>query len=102
MEVLKLGLGFLERAVDMKFKKKDLPKQYNVWAKDQKSDDVIERSGDLGFVTFADACNWAFKEVPATYFIRITNTTNIGEITVFEVCLFGLKGELLYENRDSD
>ena len=50
--------------VILKFKKKDLPKQYNVWAKDQKSDDVIERSGDFGFVTFADACNWAFKEVP--------------------------------------
>ena len=78
---------------------KDLPKQYNVWAKDQQNEKAeISRSGDEGFVTFADAVNWVFKNVPATYFIRIT----CGEITVFEVCLFGLKGELLYENGCSD
>ena len=74
---------------------KDLPKQYNVWARDQQNEKAeISRSGDEGFVTFADAVNWAFKNVPATYFIRI----KCGEITVFEVCLFGLKGELLHEN----
>lgn len=80
-------------------KLKDLPKQYNVWAKDQQNEGAeITRSGDEGFVTFADAVNWAFKEVPATYFIRIS----CGDITVFEVCLFGLKGELLHENGYTD
>lgn len=78
-----------------KSKKKDLPKQYTVWAKDLKDGgEDIQRSGDDGFPLFADAVNWAFDHIPATYHITI----KCGEITVFEVCLFGLKGELLNEN----
>ena len=52
-----------------KNKLKDLPKQFNVWAKDQQNEGAeISRCGDEGFVTFADAVNWAFDKVPATYF----------------------------------
>lgn len=80
-------------------KKKDLPKQYSVWAYDfQDKDSKIEMSGESGFTNFADACNWAFKHVPATYHITI----KCGEIPVFEVCLFGLKGEILNEDGDSN
>ncbi len=80
-------------------KKKDLPKQYYVYSYDfQNQDNKIEKSGEDGFVTFADACNWAFNNVPSTYHITI----KCGEIPVFEVCLFGLKGEILNENGRSD
>lgn len=71
---------------------KDLPKTYTVTAFDmQREGEDICRQGDNAFVSFADAANWIFKNVPPTYSIHV----ECQGIPVMDLCLFGLEGELL-------